>query len=362
MVTQLVVVCQLVITYKKIDIINQIYIISIIILLIFHMQTLNKVGYVYDPIMTLHQSPLETTHPERPERILEIYKYLLNRNLIHKMVPIRTREATIEELLKGHTSDYINMLEWKLRGPKGVLNQISEQYNSVYVNEHTMECAKIAAGSVIDLAKKVNSKSLDSGVAIVRPPGHHAERNGAMGFCIYGTVGITSKILADLGSKVLIVDFDIHAGNGTEDIVKGDPRIMFFSVHKYDRGCFYPHNLLATSKYKDLHKLDTRSSSNIINVDLNGVVTNVEYIRAFENVLIPRSKEFNPDIVLVSAGFDGLDEDPIGGSHLTVKVYRDLMSTIKQISSSIVMVLEGGYHLEKVAEAFGVCTEVLLGI
>lgn len=324
------------------------------------MKSTNLVGYVYDPILTLHTTRREGFHPERPERILEIYKELLNRGLIQKMIPIKTREATKEELLYAHDKEYVDQLEWKLRGSKGILNQVEEQYNSVYVNEHTLECAKTAAGSVINLVQKVMLDEITSGVAIVRPPGHHAERDRAMGFCIYNSVAIVSKMLSAKGTKVLIVDYDIHANNGTIDIVKGDANILCFSIHRYNNGTFYPHIMSQNKDYVKKHSRDTRDATNIINVNLNGYIGDKEYVLAFKNHLTPRLAQFTPDIIIVSAGFDGIEGDPLGESHLTNEGYKDMTGIMKNICPKMVMVLEGGYNIEKMAKAFADCTEILM--
>jgi acetoin utilization deacetylase AcuC-like enzyme len=195
-----------------------------------------RVGYVYDAAMTLHAQTIgQKKHPEGPERIQEIYKILLNKCLLEKMVAIKSREATIDELKMVHSDDYITQLEWKLRGPKGIYKQF-EKSSDVYVNQSTLLAAKLAAGSTLEIVNQVSSKKIESGVAIVRPPGHHACANRAMGFCFYNNVALAAKMVSKKNKKVLIVDWDIHHGNGTQEIVSGDQNILFFSIHRFDHG------------------------------------------------------------------------------------------------------------------------------
>jgi histone deacetylase 4/5 len=306
-----------------------------------------RVGYVYDPAMTLHRANVD--HPECPERIQEIYKCLMNKDLISKMIAVKSREATHDELKIAHSEQYLSTLEWKLRGPKGVRSQLTEQSNSIYVNESTLMCAKLAAGSTLELASKVADGHLNSGVAIVRPPGHHAGSKAAMGFCIYSNVAIAAKHLARQGHRVLIVDWDVHKGNGTEEIVSNCANILFFSVHRSNGGKFYPMT-------PDL------SATNIVNVGLDGYIGDEEYLSALEDFLVPEATKFGPNIILISGGFDACEKDPLGGSHLTANCYRQMTCLLQTISTRIVLVLEGGYHLKNIAEAFSQCTEALLGI
>lgn len=308
------------------------------------------VGYVYDPAMTLHES--HDDNPECPERIQEIYKCLLNKNLLSKMTAVKSREVTFDELKMVHGEEYLSTLEWKLRAPKGVRKQVEEKYNSIYVNEHTLMCAKLAAGSTIEIANQVGFGKLNSGIAIVRPPGHHAGPHRAMGFCIYNNIALAAKDLERKGKKVLIVDWDIHHGNGTQDVIEDSTsnNILFFSVHRYDNGLFYPRSgHLSESK-------------NIINIGLNGDIGDKEYLEVFTKYLTPRATKFEPDIILVSAGFDAIENDPLGLSNVTIKCYGQMTEMLQNICNKIVLVLEGGYHLTNMANAFAQCTSVLLGI
>ncbi len=305
----------------------------------------NRTGYVYDPIMTLHKS---SDHPECPERIQEIYKALLNRNLLSQMIAVKSRLATRTELRMAHSEQYLDNLEHYLDGSRSGLKKITNQYNSIYVNSHTLECAKIAAGSTMELVTQVVLGNLDNGVAIVRPPGHHASTHQASGFCIFNNVAISAKILSSKGYKVLIVDYDIHLSDGSTEIVSGDSNILLFSVHRSDDGNFYPYTQ------------NEPQTSNIIYANLNGEITNQTYLDAFNQYLLPATTMFKPDIILVSAGFDAIHGDPLGQSHLTTEGYQQMTRILKKICPKIVMVLEGGYHLQNMSQAFADCVQVLL--
>lgn len=304
------------------------------------------VGYIYDAYMTKHQT---YNHPECPERIITILSVLKEEKLLHKMVKMDAREATFEELCFAHTQEYVNMAEQKLNGKKGIRKQFTNKFEDVYANEHTLKCAKLAAGSTIDLSLAVAQNRLNSGVAIVRPPGHHAMASSTGGFCIFNNVAIAAKILKKYLSKILIVDFDIHRGDGTQNIVENDEGILFFSVHRYDCGDFYPQNALS-------------NASNIINANLNGSIGDSEYLSAFKTQLLPVATKFKPDIILVSAGFDGAVGDPLGKSNITSFGYRQMMNILKTINTKIVVVLEGGYHLTNTAHGMAECVGALLEI
>lgn len=305
-----------------------------------------SVGYVYDPAMTLHES--STFHPECPDRIQRIYKALLENNLLNRMTAVKSREATFDELMLVHGEEYINSLEERLRGPPNIREQVEIQYGDIYTNEYSLLAAKLAAGSTLELVNAVAQNKLASGVAIVRPPGHHAGRYRAAGFCFYNNIAIAAKSIKKHVNRILIVDFDVHKGDGTEEVVENDSQILFFSVHRHDDGSFYPYTG------------DSSKRNNIINVGLNGFIGDDEYLTAIDKHLLPRLNDFVPDIILVSAGFDAIEQDPLGQSNVTVNGYKKMTQILKRICPKIVLVLEGGYHLQNMANAFVACTAVLL--
>ncbi len=312
---------------------------------------MKRVGYVYDPFMTLHEHPMTYKlyeHPERPKRIHHIYRELLNRDLINKMRPIKSRLVTKNELLLCHSNEYLTELSDIFDDPKKILN-IGEVYDDIFANEHSMDCALLSAGSTINLVDSIVFGIIDRGVAIVRPPGHHAETDKAMGFCYFNNIALAAKKARDHGKRVVVVDFDIHFGNGTQNILMDQNNLFFFSIHRYDSGKFYPG-----SGHESTHK-------NIFNFPLNFTDGNdEEYIKVFSEYFIPKIKLIKPGLILVSAGFDAAEGDPLGGYNVTPEGYKTLVQLMLQVQSNLALVLEGGYNLTSISKSMASCVEALL--
>ena len=313
---------------------------------------MNNTGYVYDPVMARHKCiELDgADHPEQPERIHAIYKEMLNQNLIQKMFPIKSRYATEEEILLAHSQKYLNKLKSILtqKNEMKVAFRMLNEFNSVYSNKYTLECAFLAAGSTIELVKNICNGTIDNGVAIIRPPSHHAERDEAMGFCFFNNTSLGAITAKNLGNKVAIVDFDVHHNNGTVDILKNTD-INLFSIHRHDNGKFYP-GTGAVSNIK-----------NVFNYPLNNVVAgDKEYLDIFNKYIIPKLNEDKPDIIMVSAGFDAGINDPLGGYAVTPQGYGQMVRLLKLITPKLCLVLEGGYNLETISKSMCECTKVLL--
>ena len=194
--------------------------------------------------------------------------------------------------------------------------------------------------------------NVDRGVAIIRPPGHHATRNEAMGFCFFNNVAISAIYARNRGKKVAIVDFDIHDGNGTCDIINGEPGIHFISIHRYDNGRYYPG--LETGAASNV-------GSNITNFTFNHARgTDEEYKNLFNDKVVPLLQNINPDIILVSAGFDAGLGDPLGNYRVTPNGFKMMVRMMKNVCSTIVLVLEGGYNLDTISNSMAKCVEELL--
>ncbi|GJV50831.1 histone deacetylase 5 [Tanacetum coccineum] len=249
-------------------------------------------------------------------------------------------------------------------------NRMASTYDSIYFNEASSESAYLAAGSVLGVAEKVAKGELNSAFAIVRPPGHHAEKDEAMGFCLYNNVAIATQFLLDqkeLGiNKILIVDWDVHHGNGTQEMFWKDPRVLFFSVHRHEHGTFYPR------KNDGSHFMMGEGPGLGYNINVpweNGYFGDAgyvecgdaDYVAAWDHILIPVAKAFKPDIILISAGFDAAIGDPLGGCRITPNGYGILLKKLMEFSSGkIIMALEGGYNLTSLANSVLACVELLL--
>lgn len=229
---------------------------------------------------------------------------------------------------------------------------------------HSSSAVRMAVGCVIELSFKVAAGELKNGFAVVRPPGHHAEESTAMGFCFFNSVAISAKLLKqklNIG-KILIVDWDIHHGNGTQQAFYNDPNVLYISLHRYDDGNFFPG-----SGAPDEVGTGLGVGFNV-NIAWTGGVDpsngDVEYLTAFRTVVMPIANEFSPDVVLVSAGFDAVEghPSPLGGYSATAKCFGYLTKQLMKLAAGrVVLALEGGHDLTAICDASEACVSALLG-
>ncbi|KAJ9567321.1 hypothetical protein OSB04_003287 [Centaurea solstitialis] len=326
-------------------------------------QPQRRVGLVYDERMCKHSTPRGEDHPENPNRIRAIWNKLLSAGIPHRCVVFDAKEVKDTYIAQVHTNNHINLIKTissKKLAPQR--NRVAAKYNSIYFNEGSSESAYLAAGAVLEAAEKVAKGELNSAFAIVRPPGHHAEENEPMGFCLYNNIAIATSFLLnqkELGiKKVLIVDWDVHHGNGTQKMFWKDSQVLFFSVHRHEFGSFYPAG-------DDGHYImmgEGPGAGYNINVPWeNGQCGDADYIAVWDYILLPVAREFNPDIILISAGFDAALGDPLGGCCITPRGYSIMLKKLMEFSKGkILMALEGGYNLKSLANSVLACVEVLL--
>ncbi|KAL5544607.1 hypothetical protein UlMin_008391 [Ulmus minor] len=323
-----------------------------------------RVGLLYDERMCNHHTPDGEPHPENPNRIREIWKKLLNSGITQRCVLLNAKEVEDKFILSVHSQNHLKLIKnISSKQFDSRRARIARKYNSIYFNEGSSEAACLAAGSVIEVAERVAKGELDSAVAIVRPPGHHAEKDEPMGFCLYNNVAIATSFLLnekpELGiKKILIVDWDVHHGNGTQKMFYEDPRVLFFSVHRHEFGNFYPAN---DDGFYTMVGEGPGAGYNI-NVPWEiGRCGDADYLAVWDHILLPVAKEFNPDIILLSAGFDAAVNDPLGGCRVTPFGYSVMLKKLMSFAhGKIVLALEGGYNLESIANSMLACVEVLL--
>lgn len=314
--------------------------------------SLSPFGLVYEPSLTNH-SPHDggTDHIERPARITSIYQEILNSGMIDLCQHIRGRSITDEEILLAHSPKHLRKMTVALSQPKPYFAD-----HDMYGNHRTLECARLAAGSTIKLITEMISERIYSGLALVRPPGHHATCNKYMGFCFLNNVMIAALVATKLGKRVLVVDWDVHFGNGSSDIMKNNrdnSNLMYFSIHRYDNGTFYPGGKQGASGIYE--------GGRLINVGFNGSEDDKFYTTTFNRLLLPQAQKFKPDLIIVSAGFDAAEGDPLGQCHVTPKGYYELTKILQKICPRIALVLEGGYNLKSISESCVACIKALLG-
>jgi acetoin utilization deacetylase AcuC-like enzyme len=302
-------------------------------------------GLCTDERFHAHRAPRE--HPERPERLIAIERALTAAGLPQRCVPVAAREATRAELELAHAPAYLDTLERTVgRGGSGWLDP------DTFFSDGTWTAALLAAGASIDLAVKVASGELDNGAAFVRPPGHHATRDRAMGFCLLNNVAIAAAKLRTLGKRVAIFDWDVHHGNGTEAIFDEEPDVLYTSTHEWPQ---YPGTGLADWVGTG------RGAGATVNVPLPRGTRPEAYLAAYRARIRPAIEAFAPDVILVSAGFDAHVDDPLGGLKLDDDTYETLTRDMLAICPRTAVVLEGGYDLDALASSSVRVVQTLLG-
>uniref|UniRef100_A0A7N6BWS4 histone deacetylase n=1 Tax=Anabas testudineus TaxID=64144 RepID=A0A7N6BWS4_ANATE len=342
-------------------------------------------GLVYDGQMQKHQCTCgdNSRHPEHAGRIQSIWSRLHERGLRNHCERIRSRKATLEELQSVHSEKHVllfgtnplNRLKLDNRKLAGILSQrmfvmlpcggVGVDIDTTWNELHTSAAARIAAGCVTDLALKVAQRELKNGFAVVRPPGHHATHSSPLGFCFFNSVAIAAKQLQQKlnVSKILIVDWDIHHGNGTQEAFYNDPSVLYISLHRYDGGNFFPG-----SGHPSEVGAGAGEGFNV-NVGWTGglhpPMGDAEYLAAFRTVVMPIAHEFSPDVVLVSAGFDAVEghSSSLGGYKVTAKCFGFLTRQLMSLAGGrVVLALEGGHDLKAICDASEACVSALLGM
>mmetsp|Transcript_29939 Transcript_29939/g.41454 ORF Transcript_29939/g.41454 Transcript_29939/m.41454 type:complete len:484 (-) Transcript_29939:223-1674(-) len=319
---------------------------------------------VYDESMMLHTAA--GNHPECPGRILEIWRELTIRGLVQQCIWLKGRRASLEELQAVHTASLTEtLIELKGSCQEDLIN-VARRYNSVFLNSHSVDCALLAAGCVLRVVEQVMSGSTSNGACVVRPPGHHAEAARCMGFCLLNSVAIAASLAqTQLGAqRVLVLDWDVHHGNGTQEIFQSNPNVLFISIHRYEEGSFYPGVPEGAGQYSG----SGAGTGFTVNVAWDRMeeeerrLGDADYKLAMEQIVMPIAREFNPTLVLVSAGFDAMEGDPLGGCEVSSRGFAHMTQLLRTLADGkVVLCLEGGYNIEATARGFADCVEVLLG-
>ena len=308
-----------------------------------------KTGLLIDEIFLDHHAM--GYHPEQPERINAINKELKRLNLIDPTSPVEPRKATRQEILRVHGEEYLNRLERVVPGQSGHLDA------DTFFSEGSWDTALKAAGGTVDLALSVLTGDLDNGAAFVRPPGHHATANRAMGFCLLNNIAIAAAAaLAEGAERVAVVDWDLHHGNGTQDIFYADPKVLYTSLHMYPH---YP----GTGRHDETGSGEGKGFT--VNLPMPPGAGSPEFAAGFKEILLPVLEQFDPDLILVSAGFDAHERDPLGALRLSDQDYAAMTVWLrraaeKRCSGRVVCVLEGGYDLPAISGSAAAVVEQLL--
>ncbi len=301
-----------------------------------------------DPRFREHAGP--RGHPERPERLAAVASAIAaRREPLARIVP---RPADDAELLRVHAPEHLR----RLRSAAG---QAPVQLDAdTYLCPRSVAVAELAAGGLVDLCRAVVRGEAATGLAAVRPPGHHAEAARAMGFCLYNNVAIAARALqAELGvGRVLILDWDVHHGNGTQHSFEDDPSVLYFSTHQFP---YYP----GTGDFGEIGV--GRGTGTTVNVPMPAGCGDVEYVGVMQRVLLPTARWFRPDVLLVSCGFDAHRDDPLAAMEVTGEGFHAMAALARAAADELcggrlVFALEGGYAASGLAEGTGAVLEAVL--
>ncbi|CAL5221680.1 g3914 [Coccomyxa viridis] len=307
-----------------------------------------SVGLVYDAIMEEHRGP--PGHVERPQRTAVLVERLKETGLADRCCHVPARQATDEELQRAHTAEHVRHISGPRKDDDWLMGDN-------FYSELTPVAARYAAGCSVQAVQAVCRGDVDRAFAVVRPPGHHAECARAMGFCFYNNVAVAAMAARQEPGieRVLVLDWDVHHGNGIESILYDRPDIMYISLHRGNG--FYP----GTGEVYDAGK----GPGEGFNVNIpwqRGGLSDADYIAAFDLVLEPIIGAYAPDLIIVSAGFDAVVGDPLGGMSLSPELFGHLTERMARLArGKLVLALEGGYNLRMTAECARHCMQVLLG-
>ncbi|XP_013979959.1 polyamine deacetylase HDAC10 isoform X1 [Salmo salar] len=318
---------------------------------------------VYDEEMTRYK--LLWVDPackiEVPERLTVSHTALQEEGLAERCVSVPIRQATDAEILLAHSEEYLEAVKKTPYMSLDELRTFTQQYGDVYFHPNIYHCAKLAIGATLQLVDSVMTGKVRNGMALVRPPGHHSQRSAANGFCVFNNVAIAAHYAKkQYGIKrVLIVDWDVHHGQGVQFAFEDDPSVLYFSWHRYEHQGFWPN--LKESDYDSVGK--EKGAGFNINVPWNKVgMENSDYLSVFFHVLLPIAYEFSPDLVFVCAGFDSAIGDPEGHMCATPDIFAHLTHLLKSLAGGkLCAVLEGGYNLTSLAQSVCQTVQTLLG-
>jgi len=299
---------------------------------------MRKVGVLFDEIFLTHEMP--AGHPESPARLENIMRTLKASDIWNNLVHISHRRAHDDDILRVHTKNYFDHIK-----------KFTGYYDpDTFVSERSFEAAMFAAGAVIEAIDRCKNGEIERSFCAVRPPGHHAEADRAMGFCIFNNVAVGARYAQKIGyKKVFIIDFDVHHGNGTQHMFEDDDTVFYFSTHQYPH---YP------GTGRDSERGKGKGEGYTYNIPMPYGAGDKDYFYAYRDILPRLVKNFHPDIMLISAGYDLHKNDPLSGMNVTHEGMRSILRGILLRSTPLyrpslpyVFTLEGGYNLQALCES-----------
>ena len=309
-----------------------------------------KVGFVYDPIYLKHDTG---QHVENAGRLEAIISHLEQTGLKQQLTPIKPRSASVAEISLVHDEQYISDIQDTAQKGGGWLDA------DTVMSPDSYQAAIYAAGGAIKAAEAVMEGEVDSAFALIRPPGHHATHRRAMGFCLFNNVAIAAKhtLVKYNLDRVAIIDFDVHHGNGTQEAFYDDPQVLYISTHEYP---YYP----GTGSIEETGI--GAGEGTTVNIPLPAGCGDAEYLPIFEQIVVPAVKRFNPELILVSAGYDTHWADGLALMQVSVTGFAQMVKIVKGLAEELcrghlVFTLEGGYNPKALATSVKATFDVLLG-
>ncbi len=300
-----------------------------------------RTGLAYDPRFLEHDTG--PGHPERAARLRTAHARLANTPWSDELVAVPPVEAEPHWIAAVHSLDYLRRAAAACAQGAPILDS-----PDVAISSRSFDCATLAAGAGIALAEAVIARDVDNGFALVRPPGHHAERAEALGFCLLNNGAILARYLqrAHGMDKIAILDWDVHHGNGTQHVFEEDPSVLYVSLHQYP---YYP----GTGSVDETGLGRGRGAT--LNCPMRAGAGDAAYERAFAEVVVPRLDAFRPEAVIISAGFDAHRDDPLADIALSTRCFGWMTERVMEVADShaggrVISLLEGGYHLERLAD------------
>jgi len=308
------------------------------------------VGLVYDPIYLKHDTG---QHVENAGRLEEVIFLLKQSGVMEQLTMIKPRPASVEEIALVHSRQHISRIQEAAKKGGGWLDA------DTVMSAESYEVALYAAGGLITATEAVINGEVGSAFALVRPPGHHATPEQAMGFCLFNNLAIATRYALDRHKleRILIVDFDVHHGNGTQHVFYDNPQVLYTSTHEYP---FYP----GTGSVGETGSGAGKGAT--VNIPLPAGCSDTEYLLVFQQIIVPVARRFKPQLILVSAGYDLHWADPIALMQLTTTGFAQIVSIIKGLADELcggkmVFSLEGGYNFAALATSIKATLDVLLG-
>lgn len=310
----------------------------------------SPVGLIYDPVYLEHRNP--PGHPECSDRLTVTYKLLQSNSIFSRLKLISPYEAPPDLISAVHDDQYVDYVQEVAGDSGGYID------GDTYISSDSYRVARFAAGAIVAAIDNVMSEETNSIFCLVRPPGHHAEAKFGMGFCIFNNLAVGAQYALDKYgiSRILIIDWDAHHGNGIQDIFYDSPQVLYISLHQHP---LYP----GTGSLTEIGRAGGEGYT--INIPLPPGSGNDIYLEAFNKIIVPVARKFNPELIMIAAGYDGHFADPLTMLNLSTSGYarmtEEILSLMDPSKRRIIYSLEGGYNLEALSHSVLATISTLAG-